>query len=198
LIRDAKKNGVDITCETAPHYLTMCDMEIGEDGRFKMNPPIRSAADRDALIEGLLDDTIDILATDHAPHSAEEKGRGLEKSAMGIVGLETAFPVLYTKLIKTGIVPLKTIVDKLTAVPLGRFGLGSGVLHAGERADFTVWDLDASYIIDPADFVSMGKATPFAGQQVYGKCMMTVCGGKVAYIDEEMTKRYGIKEGDIL
>lgn len=198
LIRDAKARGVNITCETGPHYLTMCDMDLQEDGRFKMNPPIRSAEDRDALVAGLIDGTIDCIATDHAPHSAEEKGRGLEKSAMGVVGLETAFPVLYKKLVKPGIVPLGTVINALTKNPLTRFGLGDGALTAGSRADFTVWDLDAEYTVDPAAFATMGRATPFAGDTVQGKCMMTVCGGKVVYIDEAMTKQYGIKEGDIL
>ena len=198
LIRDAKKRGVNITCETGPHYLTMCDSQLQEDGRFKMNPPIRSGEDRDALVAGLLDGTVDCIATDHAPHSAEEKGRGLEKSAMGVVGLETAFPVLYKNLVKPGIVPLKTVIDGLTKNPLTRFALGSGTLDTGSRADFTVWDLDAEYTVDPETFATMGRATPFAGDTVQGKCMMTVCGGRVVYIDEEMTRRYGIKEGDIL
>ena len=198
LIRDAKNRGVNITCETGPHYLTMCDSQLQEDGRFKMNPPIRSAEDRDALVAGLLDGTIGCIATDHAPHSAEEKGRGLEKSAMGVVGLETAFPVLYRNLVLPGIVPLKTVIDALTVTPLTRFGLGSGRLTAGERADFTVWDLDAVYTVDPETFATMGRATPFAGDTVQGRCMMTVCGGRAVYVHEEMTKQYGIKEGDIL
>ena len=198
LIRDAKARGVNITCETGPHYLVFCDRQLQEDGRFKMNPPIRAREDRDALVAGLADGTIDCIATDHAPHSAEEKGRGLEKSAMGVVGLETAFPVLYRELVLPGIVPLKTVVDALTVNPLTRFGLGSGTLAEGERADFTVWDLDAEYTVDPETFATMGRATPFAGETVQGRCMMTVCGGRVAYIHEELTKRYGIKEGDIL
>ncbi len=198
LIRDARDRGVNITCETGPHYLVFCDRQLQEDGRFKMNPPIRAREDRDALVAGLADGTIDCIATDHAPHSAEEKGRGLEKSAMGVVGLETAFPVLYRELVLPGIVPLKTVVDALTVHPLTRFGLGSGTLAEGERADFTVWDLDAEYTVDPRTFATMGRATPFAGETVQGRCMMTVCGGRVAYIHEELTKRYGIKEGDIL
>ena len=198
LIRDARARGVNITCETGPHYLTMCDSQLQEDGRFKMNPPIRSAEDRDALVAGLLDGTIGCIATDHAPHSAEEKAKGLEKSAMGVVGLETAFPVLYRELVLPGIVPLQTVIDALTKTPLTRFSLGSGTLEAGERADFTVWDLEAEYTVDPETFATMGRATPFAGNTVQGKCMLTVCGGKVAYADEEMTRRYGIKEGDIL
>jgi len=198
LIRAAKARGVNITCETGPHYLVFCDRQLQEDGRFKMNPPIRAREDRDTLVAGLLDGTIDCIATDHAPHSAEEKGKGLEKSAMGVVGLETAFPVLYRELVLPGIVPLKTVVDALTVNPLTRFGLGSGTLKEGERADFTVWDLDAEYTVDPETFATMGRATPFAGELVQGRCMMTVCGGKAVYVHEDMTKRYGIKEGDIL
>ncbi len=195
LIRDAKARGVNITCETGPHYLVLCDEDIGEDGRFKMNPPIRSCEDRDALVAGLIDGTIDCIATDHAPHSAEEKSKGLAESLMGVVGLETAFPVLYTHLVKTGLVPLETIVCALTTNPRNRFNLEGGDLP-GE--DFTVWDLEAAYTVDPADFASQGKATPFAGNTVYGKCLMTVCGGEVVYIDEEMTKAYDIQKGDRL
>ncbi len=195
LIREAKARGVNITCETGPHYLVLCDEDLQEDGRFKMNPPLRSRDDRDALVAGLLDGTIDCIATDHAPHSAEEKGKGLAKSAMGIVGLETAFPVLYTHLVRTGLVPLETVVRALTVNPRTRFALEGGVLP-GE--DFTVWDLEAAYTVDPDTFVSMGKATPFAGETVYGKCMMTVCGGVVVYMEEEITKKYGFVEGDRL
>ncbi len=194
-IREAKARGVNITCETGPHYLVLCDEDLQEDGRFKMNPPLRSKEDRDALVTGLLDGTIDCIATDHAPHSAEEKGKGLAKSAMGIVGLETAFPVLYTHLVKPGLVPLETVIRALTTGPRARFNLAGGDLP-GE--DFTVWDLDNAYEVNPEDFASMGKATPFAGDMLYGKCRMTVCGGVVAYIDEEMTKNYGIQKGDRL
>ncbi len=176
LIREAKKNGVDVTCETAPHYLTLTDDDLIEDGRFKMNPPLRSKADRDALIEGVLDGTIDMIATDHAPHSDEEKSRGLEKSPMGVVGLECAFPVLYTKLVKTGIVPLERIIEMMTDAPRRRFGLPV------REDDFTIFDLNEEYTIDPADFLSMGHATPFAGEKVYGKCRMTVCGGKTVWL----------------
>ncbi|MBR5312990.1 MAG: dihydroorotase [Clostridia bacterium] len=176
LIREAKKNGVDVTCETAPHYLTLTDDDLIEDGRFKMNPPLRSKADRDALIEGVLDGTIDMIATDHAPHSDEEKSRGLEKSPMGVVGLECAFPVLYTKLVKTGIVPLERIIEMMTDAPRKRFGLPQ------DENDFTIFDLSEEYTIDPADFLSMGHATPFAGEKVYGKCKMTVCGGKTVWL----------------
>ena len=175
LIRKAKAEGLDVTCETGPHYLTMCDMELEEDGRFKMNPPIRSAEDRDALVEGLLDGTIDIIATDHAPHSAEEKSRGLEKSLMGVVGLETAFAVLYTKLVKTGKVPLEVILRAMCDNPRKRFGLPEN------PDDFSVFDLDAEYTINPDTFVSMGHATPFAGWQVQGECIYTSVGGEAVW-----------------
>ena len=174
IIRKAKAEGVNVTCETGPHYLILDDSFLQEDGRFKMNPPLRSKEDREALIEGLLDGTIDMIATDHAPHSAEEKGRGLEKSAFGIVGIETAFPLLYTYLVKPGILSLERLVALLTVNPRKRFGIPCGV-------DFTVWDLDAVSKIDPSEFLSMGKATPFAGWEVSGKCMATVCDGKVVY-----------------
>ena len=174
IIRKAKAQGVNVTCETGPHYLILDDSFLQEDGRFKMNPPLRSKEDREALIEGLLDGTIDMIATDHAPHSAEEKSRGLEKSAFGIVGIETAFPLLYTYLVKPGILSLERLVALLTVNPRKRFGIPCGV-------DFTVWDLDAVSKIDPSEFLSMGKATPFAGWEVSGKCMATVCDGKVVY-----------------
>lgn len=174
IIRQAKAQGVNVTCETAPHYLLLDDSDLQEDGRFKMNPPLRSRADREALIEGIRDGTIDMIATDHAPHSAQEKSRGLEKSAFGIVGLETAFPLLYTHLVRAGIIPLEKLVALLTVNPRRRFGIP-------ESGDFTVWDLNAVSKIDPADFLSMGKATPFAGWAVYGKCMATVCDGKIVY-----------------
>ena len=181
LIRQAKHDGVNISCETAPHYLTLCDDDLQEDGRFKMNPPLRSSEDREALIEALLDGTIDAIATDHAPHSAEEKSRGLEKSSMGITGIETAFPVLYTRLVKTGLVPLEVIISRLTTSPRARFGLGGGEIKAGAPADLTVFDLDEEYILNPGEFISMGKATPFAGDSVFGRCLMTICGGKTAW-----------------
>ena len=174
IIRKAKAEGVNVTCETGPHYLILDDSFLQEDGRFKMNPPLRSKEDREALIEGLLDGTIDMIATDHAPHSAEEKSRGLENSAFGIVGIETAFPLLYTYLVKPGILSLERLVALLTVNPRKRFGIPCGV-------DFTVWDLDAVSKIDPSEFLSMGKATPFAGWEVSGKCMATVCDGKVVY-----------------
>ena len=182
LIRKAKSEGVDITCETGPHYLVMNDMMLKDEGRFKMNPPIRSEEDRLALVEGLKDGTIDCIATDHAPHSDEEKSRGLEKSAMGVVGIETAFPVVYTKLVKTGIIPLNTVIKALTTNPKKRFNIGNN-LEVGKTADFTVFDLENEYEINPNDFLSQGKATPFENEKVYGRCKMTVCSGKIVYND---------------
>ena len=180
LIRDAKRRGLNVTCETGPHYLVMDDSMLEEHGRFKMNPPIRGRADREALIEGLLDGTIDMIATDHAPHSAEEKSRGLEGSLMGVVGLETAFPVLYTELVKTGILPLERLVELMTFNPARRFGFPCG-LEEGMPADFTVFDLNSEYVVDPNAFLSMGRATPFEGRRVFGECLMTVCGGEIAW-----------------
>ena len=174
LIRKAKAEGLDVTCETGPHYLVMDDSFLAEDGRFKMNPPIRDKSDREALVEGLLDGTIDMIATDHAPHSAEEKGKGLEKSAFGVVGIETAFPILYTCLVKPGILSMEKLVEVLCENPRKRFHLPLGT-------DFSIWDLDAQYEIDPKDFLSMGKASPFTGWNVFGKCMGTVCHGKLVY-----------------
>ena len=177
IIRRAKAEGVNVTCETGPHYLILDDSFLREDGRFKMNPPLRGKEDREALVEGLLDGTIDMIATDHAPHSAEEKSKGLEKSAFGIVGIETAFPLLYTYLVKPGILSLERLVELLTVNPRTRFGIeGKGA--------FTVWDLEAVSRIDPSEFLSMGKSTPFTGWQVSGKCMATVCDGKIVYKGE--------------
>ena len=177
IIRKAKAEGVNVTCETGPHYLILDDSFLREDGRFKMNPPLRGKEDREALVEGLLDGTIDMIATDHAPHSAEEKSKGLEKSAFGIVGIETAFPLLYTYLVKPGILSLERLVELLTVNPRTRFGIES-------KGDFTVWDLEAVSRIDPSEFLSMGKSTPFTGWQVSGKCMATVCDGKIVYKGE--------------
>jgi len=174
IIRKAKAEGVDVTCETGPHYLVMDDTMLEEEGRFKMNPPIRSKEDRDALIEGILDGTIDMIATDHAPHSAEEKSRGLEKSAFGIVGIETVFPIMYTHFVKTGKMTMEKLLQLLVTNPRERFGIPMG-------NDFTIWDLNAEYAIDPEEFLSKGKATPLAGWKVNGKCMATVCDGKVVY-----------------
>ena len=177
LIRKAKAEGLDITCETGPHYLLLDDSDLQEDGRFKMNPPLRSAADRLALIEGIKDGTIDMIATDHAPHSAEEKSRGLKSSLMGVVGLETAFPVMYTGLVKTGIITLEKLIDLLSTNARKRFNLPLS------ENDFSVWNLDKKYTVNPDDFLSMGKSTPFAGNEVFGECIMTVRDKKAAYIN---------------
>ncbi len=174
LIRQAKARGVNVTCETAPHYLVLCDEDMQEDGRFKMNPPLRSRADKEALIEGIKDGTIDMIATDHAPHSAEEKGRGLEKSLMGVVGLETAFPVLYTELVMKNIITLDRLVELMSFKPKERFGIDT-------NNDFAVFDISEAYKIDPKDFLSMGRATPFAGREVFGRCLLTVHNEKVVY-----------------
>ena len=178
LIRQAKARGVDVTCETAPHYLVLCDEDMQEDGRFKMNPPLRSREDKKALIEGIKDGTIDMIATDHAPHSAEEKGRGLEKSLMGVVGLETAFPVLYTELVTKNIITLDRLVELMSFKPKERFGIDT-------NNDFAVFDISEAYKIDPEDFLSMGRATPFAGREVFGRCLLTVHNGKVVYKAED-------------
>ncbi len=179
LIRQAKREGLDVSCETAPHYLVLDETDLKEDGRFKMNPPLRSPEDREALIEGLLDGTIDMIATDHAPHSAEEKAKGLRGSAFGIVGLETAFPVLYTRLVVPGVLPLEKLVDLLAYRPRERFGISLA------ENDYAVWDLDAAYTVDPDTFLSKGRATPFAGMTVRGRCLMTVCNGKPVYTAED-------------
>ncbi|MDD6677025.1 MAG: dihydroorotase [Oscillospiraceae bacterium] len=178
LIRQAKARGVDVTCETAPHYLVLCDEDMQEDGRFKMNPPLRSLEDKQALIEGIKDGTIDMIATDHAPHSAEEKGRGLEKSLMGVVGLETAFPVLYTELVTKNIITLDRLVELMSFKPKERFGIDT-------ENDFAVFDISEAYKIDPENFLSMGRATPFAGREVFGRCLLTVHNGKVVYKAED-------------
>ena len=183
LIRKAKAEGLDVTCETTPHYLVFNDSMLQEEGCFKMNPPIRSEEDRQALIAGILDGTVDMIATDHAPHSAEEKGRGLAHSLFGIVGLETAFPVLYTELVKPGVLTLEQLIDRMVTNPARRFGIGSA-LEEGAPADLTVFDLDASYTIQPEDFLSMGKNSPFAGRTVFGKCLLTLSGGEIAWQEE--------------
>ena len=182
LVRRARARGLAVSCETAPHYLLLCDEDLQEEGRFKMNPPLRSRADRDALREGVLDGTIEVIATDHAPHTAEEKSRGLAGSAMGIVGLECAFPLLYTYLVKPGMLTLERLVELMSLNPRRIFGLGGG-LQAGQPADFTVMDLGAEYEIDPAAFLSMGHATPFAGWRVGGRTMLTLVDGREAYRD---------------
>ena len=178
LIRQAKARGVNVTCETAPHYLVLCDEDMQEYGRFKMNPPLRSREDKKALIEGIKDGTIDMIATDHAPHSAEEKGRGLEKSLMGVVGLETAFPVLYTELVTKNIITLERLVELMSFKPKERFGIDT-------NNDFAVFDISEAYKIDPENFLSMGRATPFAGREVFGRCLLTVHNGKVVYKAED-------------
>lgn len=174
LIRKAKAEGVDVTCETAPHYLVLSDKDLEEDGRFKMNPPLRDERDRLALIEGLIDGTIDMIATDHAPHSLEEKSKGLEKSLMGVVGLETAFPVLYTYLVKEGIISLERLVELMALNPRKRFGIK-------ETGDICVFALDSEYEVNPDEFLTMGRSTPFAGMRVFGKNLITVCGGKTVW-----------------
>ena len=183
LIRRAKAEGLDVTCETAPHYLLLDDSMMQEDGRFKMNPPIRDKSDRDALIEGVKDGTVDMIVTDHAPHTEEEKSRGLAGSPMGIVGLETSFPLLYTYLVLPGIVTLPRLIELMSENPRRRFGIPT------RDDDFTLFDLGARYKIDPADFLSKGKSTPFAGWEVAGKCRLTVCRGQVAYLDPETKAR---------
>ena len=174
LIRQAKREGVDVTCETGPHYILLSDRDLQEDGRFKMNPPLRSEEDRKAILEGILDGTIDMIATDHAPHSAEEKAKGLEKSAMGVVGIETAFPLLYTYLVKPGLLTLERLVELLAVNPRKRFNIPM-------TEDFSVWDLSKEYTIDPKDFLSKGRATPFAGWTVSGENLMTIVGGKIVW-----------------
>ena len=178
IIRKAKAEGVDITCETGPHYLVMDDSMLQEEGRFKMNPPLRDITDRQALVEGILDGTIDMLATDHAPHSAEEKAKGLEKSAFGVVGLETAFPIMYTYLVKPGVMTMEQLLEVMVYAPRKRFNIPLG-------ADFSIWDLEKEYTVDPADFVSQGKASPFTGWTVQGECVATVCDGKIVWKKSE-------------
>ena len=174
IIRKAKAEGVDITCETGPHYLVMDDSMLQEEGRFKMNPPLRDITDREALVAGILDGTIDMLATDHAPHSAEEKAKGLEKSAFGVVGLETAFPIMYTYLVKPGVMTMEQLLEVMVYAPRKRFNIPLG-------NDFSIWDLEKEYTVDPADFVSKGKASPFTGWKVQGECVATVCDGKIVW-----------------
>ncbi|MBQ8562485.1 MAG: dihydroorotase [Firmicutes bacterium] len=177
IIRQAKARGVDVTCETAPHYLIFCDEDLQEDARFKMNPPIRSREDRDALIEGILDGTIDMIATDHAPHSAEEKSKGLKDSALGIVGLEKAFSMMYTHFVKTGRMTLEKLIELMSTNPRKRFGLPA----AEEHMDYSVWEIGTEYTVDPDKCASMGRATPFAGEKAYGRCLLNVAGGKTVW-----------------
>lgn len=180
LIRNAKRSGLDVTCETAPHYLVFNDMMLKDTGSFKMNPPIRSESDRLALIEGIKDGTIDMIATDHAPHSSTEKSGGLKKSLNGIVGIETAFPVLYTKLVKENIITLEKLIELMSKNPNKRF-FEENSLKVGNTANFTIFDLDEKYIINPDEFLSMGKSTPFENSEVYGRCKMTVSNGKIVW-----------------
>ena len=181
LIRQAKAEGLDVTCETGPHYLLMCQDDLKDEGRFKMNPPLRDKEDQQALIEGILDGTIDMIATDHAPHSAEEKAKGLRSSAMGVVGIETAFPLMYTYFVKTGRMPLEKLMDLMAYAPARRFGLTEGAENS-----FTVWDLEAETVVDPAEFLSKGRSTPFEGWKLNGKCLMTVVDGKIVYREGEV------------
>ena len=181
LIRAAKAEGLPVSCETGPHYLVMCDEDLQDDGRFRMNPPIRSAEDRDALVAGLLDGTVDCIATDHAPHSAEEKAKGLRGSMNGIVGLETAFPILYTQLVQTGIVPMETVLQALCVNPRKLFNLPGGTIAEGEIADLTVLDLNRPGVVNSANFQSLGRATPFEGWGTSAAVALTVCDGKIVY-----------------
>ena len=180
LVRRAKAEGLDVTCETAPHYLTLCDEDMQEHGRFKMNPPLRSAADRDALIRGIQDGTIDMICTDHAPHSLEEKSLGLMGSKMGVVGLETAFPVLYTRLVRKGIISLERLVELMSAAPRARFNIRSDFAN-----NYTVYDLSARCVVEPSHFKSKGRATPFQGWELMGKCILTVCNGRAVHCEGE-------------
>ena len=179
LIRKAKKEGVDVTCETAPHYLTLDDRDLKEDGRFKMNPPLRDKSDRYALTEGIIDGTIDMIATDHAPHSSEEKSKGLKDSLFGIVGLETAFPVLYTELVRTGIINIDKLIELMSVNPRKRFKIPLG------EEDFSVWDLESKFTVEPAKFLSKGRSTPYEGRELYGVNLMTVCNGKTVYYNKK-------------
>ncbi|MDO4731695.1 MAG: dihydroorotase, partial [Clostridia bacterium] len=186
LIRKAKTDGVNVTCETAPHYLVLTDMDLQEDGRFKMNPPLRSGEDKAALLQGIKDGTIDMIATDHAPHSREEKSKGLKGSLMGVVGLETAFSVLYTNLVRGKIISLEDLIKLMSINPANRFGIDNHFM-VGKKANFTVFDLTESYKINSSNFVSKGRATPFEGMEVFGKCKLTVSNGEVAWDDGEFS-----------
>ena len=182
LIRRAKAEGLNVTCETAPHYLLLDDSMLEEEGRFKMNPPLRDRSDREALLEGVADGAIDMIATDHAPHSAEEKGRGLEKSAMGVVGLETAFPLLYTYLVKPGVISFARLMELMHTTPCRRFNIPEG-------EDVAVFDLNCEYRIDPDDFLSKGRATPFSGWVAQGRCLLTASGGRIAWSDGSLLSK---------
>ena len=187
VIRQAKKSGVDVTCETAPHYLVFNDMDLIEDGRFKMNPPIRSESDRLALIEGITDGTIDMIATDHAPHSVEEKSKGLKDSLMGVVGLETSFSAIYTHLVKSGIITLEKQLELMQINPKKRFGIGISIKE-GEKADLTVFNLNEEYTVNPNEFLTKGRATPFENMNLYGKCKYTMVNGRTVW-QENLTEK---------
>ncbi len=183
IIRKAKAEGVDVTCETAPHYLVLSDKDLQEDARFKMNPPLRSEDDKTALVEGILDGTIDMIATDHAPHSAEEKSKGLKDSLMGVVGIETAFAVMYTNFVRNGIMTLEKLVEIMSVNPCMRFGFDNGI-QEGKKANLTVFDLDRKYTVDPDNFLSKGRSTPFKGAELYAECVLTMADGRIAYQGE--------------
>ena len=180
LIRNAKSDGVDVTCETAPHYLVFCDMDLIEDGRFKMNPPLRSNEDRLSLIDGIIDGTIDMIVTDHAPHSAEEKSKGLKDSLMGVVGLETSFSAMYTYFVKTGIITLEKLIELMQINPKKRFGIGTSI-SVGQPADIAVFNLNEKYTVNPDMFLSKGRATPFEGLELFGCCMATFVNGRIVW-----------------
>lgn len=185
LIRKAKAEGLPVSCETGPHYLTMCDMQLKDEGRFRMNPPIRSSEDRDALVRGLIDGVIDMVATDHAPHTAAEKAGGLANSLMGVVGLETAFPVLYTNLVRSNLMTFETLIERMSVAPRKVFGIDGGKIEVGAKADLAVLDLDCKYEITPDEFLSKGKATPFQGWLVYGENVMTIVDGRIVWQKEK-------------
>lgn len=180
LVREGKKRGVKVTCETAPHYLALCDEDMREEGRFKMNPPLRSRADMEALREGVADGTIDVIATDHAPHSAEEKSKGLEKSAMGVVGIETSLAATYTFMVGGGVISLERLVEIMSLTPRRLLGIGGGIV-LGEMLDVTLVDLNKEFCVEPAKFLSMGKSTPFEGMRLRGEVLMTIANGRLAY-----------------
>ena len=184
IIREAKQSCAHISCETAPHYLVLCDENLQEEGRFKMNPPLRAKEDKAALIEGIKDGTIEVIATDHAPHTAEEKSRGLKGSMMGIVGIETSFAICYTHLVRKGIITIEKLIELMSENPRRIFRLG-GAMQVGERADIAVFDITEPYKIDSSEFLSMGKATPFEGYEVYGRCMLTLYGGEKVWIENK-------------
>ena len=187
LVRFAKSQGINVTAEVSPHHLILCDMDIvNDDTNFKMNPPLRSEDDRAACVEGLLDGTIDVIATDHVPHHEDEKAWGIETAPFGIVGLETSFPLMYTKFVKTGKMTLKQLIDCMSTKPANIFNLPYGTLTVGAEADITVIDLDKEMEIDSTQFLSKGKNTPFNGYRVAGWPVMTLVGGKIVYKDEEM------------